>query len=290
MVSEKPPRGYDKMDKPLPHEFYYEVNFDATVAGNTGFIATYIRTTKNSVDPATIEVNPRNTNFAKDEGPVICYDSIVAKINLHYMWSLPKHFLETDKITALSFQRYPIQGVWEDAWTPADEKSTLTIAQLVNVLSDTTNEDVIPEFNGTNLQGVGNHPLSTITAAEAFGDYSLTTDAVMEGVSMFNPQPLRDAFQYYTNGGKLKTIIGKITNHDLSRQKPNARFNVTKFIRPQFRNGNPHLFVGEAVQVPQPTSQQQYFSSGEDSTGDHLRWAVHVRYNEWNKLFNQSRM
>ncbi len=287
-MPEQPPRGYDKQDKPLPHEFFYEFNLDATAQDNT--MVTFLRTTKNSVDPKTIEVNKRNAAFAVDEGPVICFDSMVQKLSFVYMISLPKFVLETDKLSAVQFNNFPISGVWEDNWTPADDLTNNKISDIVRVISDPTNEDVTPFYNGTKLNGAIAVPLSNITAPEAFGDYNLTTNANQEGVSLSTIQVIYDRMLHFTNAGKLKTVIGNIKNTMLTRQKPAFQFTKSVFVRPNLRHGNPHLFLGEAWKVNPSSSRNQFFSSAEVSTGQHLRVSIQVRFNEWNKMFNQSRM
>ncbi len=290
-MTESPPAGYNRRDKPLPHEFAYQVGFDITNTGMEAHTITLLKTTKQSGDPKLIVVNPRNSGFAVDEGPVICYDSIVQKMTIVKEWSMTETSMETDHIPALRIKTMKIMGAFEDAWTPADEKTSETIADLLEVTSDLTNEDVVPTVGGVNLpSSYGSIPLSTVTDAEAYTDYNLTTNDDPEGIVM-DWDGIYDAMQYYTNGAKLKSLIGKIKNITLTQNRPFHSSYENKFIPKKIRYGNPHLFFGELLSVPHYTSLDQLVDKSQSFTSlAHAVCKIHVRFNEWNPDFDQARM
>ena len=248
MVNERVPRGYNRRDKPLPHEMHYRFQLDLATAAKRATMLTMMRTTKGSNDPATIEVNPRNSNFAVDAGSVICYDSIVQKLTMSLDFTLSEHAIDTDGIKALGLYYFTIAGAWEDSWTPADEGvTTNTIADLLEITSEaTTNDDVTPTFNGNDLSATSTHPLSTVTMSEAFGDLNLSGANNIEGIT-FDQDQIYDAKQYYTNGGKLNTLMGHIHKVVLTENRPHKHVMISKFVPRKVRYGNPHLYFGTCL-------------------------------------------
>ncbi len=250
-----------------------------------------MRTSKASADPSTIVVNPRNSGYGVEASPMICYDSIVQKMSGFTQFALSKHALETDKVVAVNFFIIPVFASWEDSYTPADELSGDTIATILKLTSDTTNEDVTPTFNGTDLPtGSAVHPLSNIVDAdEAFGDYNLTTNSQHEGVQ-FDMDKFWDAMQFYTNGGKLKTLIGNVRKYTLTRHKPYMTLPRNNFTPKQARNGVPHLYLGDLINIPIGTTVQQLFETGDVTSTGMMRVTDVRQFAEWNREFHQSRM
>lgn len=254
---------------------------------------TFIKTSKASADPTTIEVNPRNTNFAVDAGAVICYDSMVAKMTQVTRIMMDNHALQNDQTPAISVYKIPYILAWEDNYTPADEGvTTLTIAQILNLTTDATNEDVTPTFNGVNLPVSNNHPLSTVVDAdETFAEWNLSVDATMEGIAWSdNINDLYEALQHYTNAGKLKGAIGNIKKYTVTRNRPYVIEVSTKFVPRKVSFGIPYLFYGEAWIMPAAGSVNQLNDTGDVTTGTHLRITKVIKYAEWNPDFNQRRM
>ncbi len=290
-MAERPPPGYNIRDKPLAHKFAYKFGLGVNVVNATSAMMTFLRTSKNSVDPKTIEVNNRNTSFAKDAGPLICFDSIVQMISISLAVTMTKACIVTDKLEAVKVYHQNIHGAFEDAWTPADEISTTTIADILNVTSDTVNEDVTPEFQGTTLPAEEDHPLSTVTAAEVFGDYNLTTNAQMENTEKFDIDEYFDALQFYTNGGKLKSLTGPLQSFVLTRNHTIQRIFQQKFTPKSVRFGNPHMFFAKRITTPVYNSVQQLTSNADAPTAiAEVMVTCNVRFNEWNPDFDQARM
>jgi len=290
LARERPPKGYNQDDFPLPHRMFYGFALDFSSATKNETMLTYLRTSKDSVDPETIEVHRKNTNFAVDGGPVICYDSIVNKMLITKRFVFTKHAHVTDQIPRIHISTMKIMGAHEDSWTPADELTTTDTASILQVTDDATKEDVTPTFNGTKLNNANNQPLSTVTMPEAFGDYNLTTSAVLEGVAN-NFALIRNAEHFYTNGGKLKTLHKNIKSINLSQNKRFHNVFESKFLPSIVRTGIESLFFGEAIEMPNGNQTNSFHDPAHNPTaGNHIYVAVDVIFNEWNKKFEQSRM
>ncbi len=292
-MPERPPPGYNRRDKPLPHEFYYQVALVGAVNTGNNFQATFLRTSTSSVDPKTIPVNPRHAAYAVDDGPVVCFDSIVQFITISTDISLTEGFMHTDKLAALKYYWWNIHGAFEDSWTPADERTTTTIAQLLHVTSTVAQEDVVPETGGLNITGV-DHPFSTVTMPEVFGDYDLSTNATPEDTTTDNfiLRELFDAKQYYTNGGKLNSLMGSINTGILTSQRnPHHSMFEKKFTPKQCRFANPHMIFSRQYHVPIPLDPSSAIGAGDSTASvNSLNLTIRVRFNEWNPDFDQARM
>ncbi len=290
MARENPPRGYDSRDFPLPHRFIYDYMLELGVATKNSTMQTYMRTTKKSADPATIPVNPRNSAYAIETGPTICFDSIVAKMTISKLFTLTE-LAKTDNIGAVKFHTMKIMGAWEDDYTAIDEDTSETIQTILELTMDATNEDVTPKY-ATNLIGTtANHPVSNLVDAdEAFGDWNLDTNLVMEGVA-FNADTMFNALRFFTNGGKLKTLMGKYKTHILSQNRLFSNVFENKFVPKKVQFGVPAMYFGELVHIPLSTEPDQVVPTSQGLTGGgYLSCKTIVSFNEWNKEFDQRRM
>lgn len=287
-MAERPPPGYNKRDKPLPHDFFYKYNLSIQT-GTNRMMETYMHTSKLTAAPSTIEVNPRNAAFANETGALVGFDSIIQIIDIITDISLTKQAVVTDKFHAIKFFWQNIHGAFEDAWTPTDEKTGFSTATILELISDTTNEDVIPDFL-TDLLTEQDQPLSTIHDTETFAHYGLTTDAKLEGVP-WDLDLWFDAMQFFTNAGKLKTLAGRVNSATVTTNKPYMRIRERRFVPKSVRFGNPHMFFGRRYYAPVPTDKYSIQSDADSSAGlGTLNVTTKIRYNEWNPDFNQSRM
>lgn len=291
--AESPPPGYNRRDKPLAHEFHYKYNL-TTTANLNSTMETFFRSSADTLDPKIIEVNPRNAAFAVDKGTQTCPDSIIRFITIDT--SIMMHYVNafvTDKMSEVIIYWQNIHGQWEDSWTPADESTTTQdIKTILALTSDTTKDEVFPNFSATNLTTEQDHPLSTVTAVEVFSDLALAADASMESVPV-DIDEYFDALHHYTNGGKLKTLTGPFHKVKLSATKfSHFSMRETRMVPKNVQFQNPHTFFGRRYLLPLLTSS--YNPNSDDLTmtdaGGHVTISTKVRFNEWNPDFEQSRM
>ncbi len=290
MPRERPPRGYDRDDFSLPHRFLYTFGLDFGDQTKNSTMLTYLRTSKDAVNPETIEVHPKNTNFAVDGGPVVCYDSIVNQIMINKKFVFTKHAHVTDQIPKIPVQTMKIIGSREDSWTPADELTTNDVATILLLTDDVTKEDVTPTFSGVDLGNAGNQPLSTVTMPEVFGDYNLTTNAVLESVAFDVNQVFR-AEHYYTNGGKVKSLHRPVKSFTLSQNKRYHNEYEKRFVPQRVRRAVESLIFSEVVHVAIDADGRSAHDVAHVATaGNHVWCFTEVQFNEWNKKFEQARV
>ncbi len=286
----RPPRGYDSSDKPLHHQFTYETGLTTHGTVNNRIIATLLRTSKISVDPSTIEVHRKNTSFAVDGGPLVCYDSIIPEIEIVKSYMMDYGAIQTSKLPALKLHLLKIFGHHKDSWDAIDPLSSSTPQTILEVTKDDTNEDVIPTFNGNDLPDAGNQPLSTVTGAEVFGDYGLTTDAKLEGVSAIL-SGLDDAIKYKVIANKLKSMTRHLRGPTLHPSKPLWTSYEKRFTPPQVQFADEDLFYAEMVELTGKSKEGSPLNPNISTTDiSHVYVKYHVSFNEWNKDFDQRRM
>ncbi len=290
MPRERPPKGYDRDDFSLPHRMEYSFGLDFGDETKNSTMLTYLRTTKDSVNPESIEVHPKNTNFAVDGGAVICYDSIVNQIMISKKFVFTKHAHVTDTIPKINVKTMKIIGSREDSWTPADELTGTDTATILLVTDDTTKEDVTPTFSGVDLTNAAAQPLSTVTMAEAYTDYNLTTNANLESIA-FGTNLLFTAEHYYTNGGKVKSLHRPLKGFTLSQNKRYQTIFEKRFVPQRVRRAVESSIFSEIIHMDIDAAFQSAHDPSHVATaGNHIWCTIMVQFNEWNKKFEQARM
>ncbi len=286
---ERIPRGYERDDYPLPHIFFYNFKLGCASENANKCITTFLRSSTLAINPANVTVNPKNSAFAVDTGPLICDGSVVNRIKISTLVTATENMLDIDKLSAMAYYYWNIHGAFEDAWTPADKLTTTTTAQLLHVTSDATNDDVVPEVTANNLGGV-NQPASNKTGTEVFGTYNLSVDLTPENtttdVNML--QEIYDAKSYYSNAGKLNSLMGHINRRILSRNKIFYTMFEDRFTPRQCRSQNPHMFFGRQYFCPNIGDPAQVLPSATATAQtQHMGVIIKVQFNEWNKNFLQ---
>ncbi len=287
-MPERPPPGYNTRDKPLPHLFKYDYTLNIFNDTNNSTILTYMRSSKATNDPSTIEVNPRNAAFAVDTGALICEDSIVQTISIRKNFAITEAARVTENIRAIKMNTMKIMGVFEDSWTPKDEKTNLEVEDILEVTRDATNMDVTPKFTTTNLQYSDDHPVSTVTKTEVFGDLNLTTDLSMEGVAFDTDTYFNK--KYYTNGGKVTSIAPSMKTFTLAMPRAYHTTFERKFLPKHMRFGRRDLYFGELIHSPTYTSSEQLTDSFVVIANvSQIYGSAIISFNEWNTEFDQKR-
>lgn len=289
MAKKFPPKGYFAEEYPLPHNFTVASGLFMENEAKNSTIIPILRASEACLTPESIVVNPRNSAFAEDTGATIHMGSIVPRISFKLMARMTKTAIETDGVRSMIFSWFPIYISFLDTLEAEDDKTAVQIEDILELQHDTGNKDTYPLYSGTDVGLVGHTvPMSTIADAdEAFGDWGLTTNTIIESVA-FDESLMFDALQYYTNKGMLQTTIGKRTVVHLTRDRA-YRYFSNNFTYPKVKRGNKYTFCGIMIHVPQADSVDQLPTAGELTGGaQHLDIRCRVRYDEWNPNFDQT--
>ncbi len=170
------------------------------------------------------------------------------------------------------------RNVNDETIASADIKSTL------NITKDNAENSIEPDFSGVDMFSA----TSSSTDILATGvDGALTTDQLWEGVA-FDQDNLEKLMKF----GTTNKLIKSATDGGLKKR-------MIKFENPVYENQwitnpsqtkrmNKFTFFGLMVHVPQVDSQHQFYHAGNMTAIEHLTWSFHVRFNEYNDLFNQA--
>ncbi len=282
-----PPKGYQSTDYPLPHRYGFSLSLSGENEAKNSTIFPLFRMSEACINPEAIEVNPTNANFSEELGASIFRGSIVPKIMFHFDAWMTKGAIETDKLRHIKLKWMPIYTSFLNSLDAADEKTGTDIESIMELQHETTNKDVYPLYTGTKLDGVTyNVPLNTLGYTEVFGDYGLSTNAILESVA-FSDSDFYNTMQYKTNAGMLKKVVGPMRTVNLTRDRPYKYFS-NNFTAPQVKRGNPYTFCGILFHVPQGEQQGQNFASADTTAINHINVSGGVRFDEWNPVFDQA--
>ncbi len=285
MAHKFPPKGYNALAHPLPHNFEYQFSLAAENATKDATIITLFRSSQAVNAAESIEVNPTNASFGEETGPLNQMNSIVPKVSFNMKCSMTKGAIETDKMRSLQFKWMPIYTAFLDSLEAYDIKSNQQIEDILELQHDVTNQDTYPLFSNVDL-GTNVMPMSTKNATEVFGDVGLTTDTKLESVA-FDEDDFWDTLSYKSNAAKLRKQIGQIHNVNVTRDRPYSYYSNNATF-PTVKRGNMYTFCGILIWLPQAGGLGQVFKSGDTTDIDHLYVTASVRYDEWNPDFDQT--
>ncbi len=282
MVS-RPPKGYNAMDKPLPHNFNYK--FGLNIDSGTTKGATYLPLILNDeglVNADTVNVNPKHGSFAESNNPYCHQESIIPRMGVTIKATLSKIAIETDKIRQLNFSWMPVYTSFLNRLEAQDSKTSVQVEDILELQHETVGKSTYPIWGGklSLAPAVGIHA----SATTAF--MGMTTNANLELIA-FDRELFFDALQYYTNAEMLKKVIGRTNNVTLTRDR-NYFYHSNNFTHPTVKRINPYTFCGILFYSGKEGSTDQLLQVGDATSVDHIIVQAHIRYDEWNNSFDQT--
>ncbi len=303
----RPPKGFENEKFPLRHNLKFGCGLSiGNESKNTVFLPIVMSSNDVDVLPSTIQVNPHNSAYEEDGGP-LCHDMsiidrmrISLKFNMTHICEVSHHSSGTstnevflgDDIPSFKFLWRPMFNVYPEKLDAADDDTGDTVAAILGLTKDATNEDIVP-LTTTKLPTSGpselNLPVSTVNAVQVFGDFNMTTNIAMED-HVFDEELLQTALRRYTNKGALRSCLGRTRHVTLTRNRPFKNFFIDKFVPRAIRRIQPYGMFGIQIHLPYETDVEQHFSSNDSiSDGAHLGIKCIVNYHEWNFEHDQDR-
>ncbi len=283
-----PPKGLKTQQYPLRHQMYYTAGLNPVTTGNHSTYFTVARNYKTVTAVDTIDTNPKHASFVVDGGcvcaPMSMLDNLTIKLDFSYSNLAPV------KANALKCWWQPIFNVFPEKLDAADEKTTTTVAALLSLVKDATEEDVTPLFTNIKFTGAGasdvNHPVSTVNLTETFTTLNMDTDLDMEGIT-HDDKVLQDALKYYTNKGALKSCLGRRRYVVLDENHIHKSFYIRKRPPSAVRRIMPYSFFGLLIHMPPVTNPDQiYQDEALAATISYINVSCKIRYDEWNSGHN----
>ncbi len=300
-----PPRGFKSELYPLRHKLLaaFALGLGATER-NTAIIPLVMSSTDMDANVNTIQVNPHNENYETDGGPLVRQMSIIDKLNLsirfnmlsqcndaaHTSGTSTNELFTGDGVTHMKFLWRPIFFSFPEKLDAADMDTATTVAAILGLTKDATNEDVLPiTTNKLSVTGSSDLPLpvSTVNAAQVFGDFNMTVDTTMED-HVWDETLFQEALRRYTNKGALKACVGRTRHVNLTRNRPYRSYYISKFVPRAIRRVVPYTFMAIQVHLPNHADiDQDYFSPSTHTSLPHLGCKMVCTYHEWNAEHDQ---
>ncbi len=296
----RPPKGFESEKYPLRHRIIHGVQLNmGDEDANTVMLPLVMSSNEMDVAANTIQVNPHNTSYEEDAGPLVRQMSIIDRMRISLKFSMssycgPAHhssgqsgaeLFEGDDIPVLNFLWRPVFNVYPEKLDAADDDTGTTVAAILGLTKDATFEDVVPLTTNKLLSaGPANssQPTSTVNAVQVFGDYNMTTNMVTED-HVFDEDLLQSALRRYTNKGALRSCLGRTRHVTLTRARPYANFYIDKPVPRAIRRVQPYGFFGIQIHLPMDTHvSQQYMAKDVTNTIGHLGIKCITNYHEWN--------
>ncbi len=311
----RPPKGFENEKFPLRHRLEYgcALSLGADTL-NTVFmpIVRFASATAAGAltDPGTIQVNPHNSALEEDSGSLCGRMSIIDRMTISLKFTMLRACSPAaltsgtagpnfddgvytgDDIPAFNFKWRPIFNVYPEKMDAVDDNTAQTVAAILGMTKDPTNEDVVP-VTTTNLIETGqsntSHPISSVNQTEALADFNMTGDLLMED-HVFVEDTLQTALRRYTNKGALRSCLGRTRNVTLSRSRPFKNFYIDKFVPRAIRRIQPYALFGIQVHLPLDEDiDQHFYTSTATPTSGHLGIKLLANYHEWNFEHDQDR-
>ncbi len=307
----RPPKGFENEKYPLRHKLILKTGLNIGLSGqNTILIPLVMSSTDMAGLPSTIVVNPHNTNYVEDTGPLVRQMSIIDRMRISLKFIMTHHCgpghetagtygangqtdatFTGDDIPAFNFLWRPIFNVYPEKLDAADDDTGNTVAAILGLTKDATNEDIVPlTTNKLPSEGPAETvlPTSVINDVQVTTDYNMTTNLNPED-HVFDETLLQDALRRFTNKGALRSCMGRTRHVTLTRNKPYANFYIDKFVPRAIRRVQPYGFFGIQIHLPIETDIGQHFiaKTVTDSV-THLGIGMIASFHEWNFEHDQN--
>jgi len=300
-----PPAGFKSELYPLRHTLKFGFGLGLKAATYNSAMMILIHSS-NEMDVAadTIQVNPHNTAYETDAGPLVRQMSIIDKLRLSIRFNMTQNCNDTahtsglsgaevftgDGINHLRFFWRPVFFSFPEKLDAADDDTGTTVAAILGLTKDATFEDVVPITTGK-LPATGPSelamPVSTVNAVQVFGDFNMTTNTEMEDY-VFDETLFQEAIRRYTNKGALKACVGRTRHVNLTKARPFKNFFIDKFVPRSIRRIQPYSFFGIQVYLATTLEIDSSYSSIDPTTGlAHLGVKAVCTYHEWNAEHDQ---
>ncbi len=277
-LAPRAPRGYQQGDFPLQHELEWNFGLSAdttpTTGGNSTIMPLFFHD-EAAEDPTAINVNPRHASFDISTQSNCVSNSIIPKVSFNFSATMSEDMIEVSKARAIRFSWWPLYSSFTDYLAEDDRTGTLTagIAELVS--SDAT-EELYPIWDTTDLLDASVAPAAQLTIG----------GGVWENVAI-DKSLMFDAFKYYGNGAKLRSMIGPIHNVTVTRDRP-YYYSSRNFTQPRVKRMNSYTFCGVAFYVPKEGTVDQVL---ELLTCTDSKTSIFFRgrtsFQEWNRSWLQ---
>ncbi len=296
-----PPRGFKSELYPLRHRLIHSFGLGlATENLNSAYIPLVMGSTDMaSTNPETIVVNPHNSNYVEDTGPLVRQMSIIDKLSMSLKFNLTEgcnDLAETaagvftgDGLQSIHMLWRPIFGSFTEKLDSTDDETGLTAAAVLGLTHDATNKDVVP-ITTNKLPIIGQSdlslPMSKDNDIQVFGDYNMSSNVTMED-HVWDEDIFQTALRRATNKGAIRSLVGRTRHFTLTRSRPYKNFFLDKFVPRAIRRIVDFSFLGIQIHIPFITDVEQTYHATNLSAVAHVGVKCITHFHEWNAEHDQ---
>lgn len=260
-------------------QLLFGVSIESTADDTT--VIPVIKYDEGMAGPSSYKANPRNPSFAESNSPSCYPDSLISNFECKIRVQLTKKAMETDKIQSLNYAHQVIHPAFLEDLTPKDEKTGLSIENILHLTHETTDRQTSPIYDGLKLS-----QLASGTADLHADVLGLTTDQQIEN-SIMNLEQYYDALQYSPLAPKLRKVQSGVKWETLSKNK---LFKTHKFfLKSNIKRMNEYAALMIRLIIPDVDNIYQPIDVADTTAIDHLIISFYARYLEWNENFNFER-
>ncbi len=235
-------------------------------------------------NPQSLETHPENAAFAVIAHQANCF--INSRINLtlsSLRFSLTSKALD-ENVPAIRIGFMPIHMAFIDDYTAIDELSTLEVQDVLEMQTESTDNQGGPLYVAGKDLPVGKSGTSTYATTTPFLDTTTTLEAVA-----FDENSYYDMLHFMTNSGKLRAASGGLHWFNLNANRPTREFTIR--IVPKVKRMNKFTYFGVLITVPTTTILDQIADTTDITAATQYVQVHHrTRYSEWNLDFNSRKV
>ncbi len=268
----------------------WSMTWKPSVPANTATMVPLIMNDDAQGDPMSFNANPEHASWAEVSMPMCYPDSEIRSFRLTVDAYIGKNGF-VDDIKNSKFSYGLISCAFPEDLDAIDEKSGLSLKEIIEVQKETTDRQCYPLWNGTDVLA--------IASLLPVGVPGLTTTQELEHVNLL-PNILKDQKRY----GKLKGLIKKVmpigwrtVNFNIAKNQ-HKRITIN-FVPSNAKFINPYTFLGIAIYCHDVDSFVNYdmdvhqpFRTGDVVTTDdpHMYFYLKCTYNERNPEFHMAKV
>ncbi len=300
-----PPRGFKNEIYPLRHRLIYACSLGMGLDTlNTVFLPIVMGSLDMAVQLQTIDVNPHNSDYVEDTGPLCRQMSLTDKLNISLKFNmteqcLPAHHSagtstnETftgDNVMALHALWRPIFGSFTDKLDAIDEDTLQSVATILGLTHAAAEQDVVPvTTNKLPVTGASDkaQPMSSVNDVQVFGDFNMTTNTTMED-HVWDEDLFHAALRRFTNKGALRSMVGRTRHFTLTPNRPFKNYYISKFVPRSIRRIMAFSFLGIQIHVPIASDVESTYNNTAIGSSGHLGIKCIANYHEWHADHEQA--
>ncbi len=267
-----------------PHELRREVGFeldDSTLDTTIFPIAFY---DEGLGTPTAQETHPENAAFVQAAHRANCF--INSRINIVesvIRFSMNSKCLD-DNLPAIRCAFMPIHMAFIDDYTAIDELSTLEVQDVLEMQTESTDNQGGPLYVAATDLPTGTAGISVYDSLTPFLDTTTSLEAVA-----FDPLIYYNMLHFMTNSGKLKAAQSGLKWFFLTQERPVREFRIR--IRPKVKRMNKFTYFGVLAHVPGHLHVDQVLHTLDITAAtQYVNVNSRSRYSEWNQDFNSRKV